>query len=75
MILSSLPNAFGQIFQTLAQQNERSGLITMLAYVGLAYSFLGDIFIVKVTFSYTQLGIVLLLLLTNLTVVASGMRK
>jgi hypothetical protein len=47
----------------------------MLAYVGLAYSFLGDIFIVKASFSYTQLIIVVLLLIINLTVVAIGMRK
>jgi len=25
----------------------------MLAYIGLAYSFLGDIFIVKASFTYT----------------------
>ena len=29
----------------VAFQNEKSGLITMLAYIGLVYAFLGDLFI------------------------------
>ena len=33
------------ILMTIAMQNERSGFITLLGYIGLVYAFLGDIFI------------------------------
>ena len=38
-------NIAGLLCKIVAFQNERSGLITMLAYIGLVYAFLGDLFI------------------------------
>ena len=52
MILSSIPSAVAQIFQTIAFQNERSGLITLIGYVGLVYAFLADAFVFKYVFAF-----------------------
>lgn len=38
-------NIAGLLFKIVAFQNEKSGLITMLAYIGLVYAALGDHFI------------------------------
>ena len=43
--LLSCVNFIGLNCQTIALQNERSGFITLLGYIGLVYAFLGDIFI------------------------------
>ena len=39
------------VFRTVAQQNEKSGFITMLAYISLIYGFLGDLVFFKEPFS------------------------
>jgi drug/metabolite transporter (DMT)-like permease len=51
MFLCSLTNAFGAIFQTLAYQNERSGVVTLIGYIGLVYAFLADIFLFEIEYS------------------------
>ena len=35
-------NIFGLVTVTVAMQNERSGFITLVGYVGLVYAFMGD---------------------------------
>ena len=32
-------------FNAIAAQNERSGFVTMISYIGIVYAFLGDLFI------------------------------
>ena len=47
MLLLSTVNYIGMNCQTIALQNEKSGFVTLLGYIGLVYAFLGDLFIFK----------------------------
>ena len=49
--LTGSVNIFGLICKIVAYQNERSGFITILAYGGLIYGFLGDVFIFNESFT------------------------
>ena len=56
-------------FKIIAYQNERSGFITLLGYIGLIYAFLGDIFIFDETFETMELIGIITILLINLALV------
>lgn len=49
--LTGAVNILGLISKIIAYQNERSGLITLLAYIGLVYGYLGDVLIFNETFT------------------------
>ena len=67
MIALSIVNFVGLNCQTIALQNERSGFITLLGYIGLVYAFLGDLIIFDETLAWLELlGILLLLSLITL---------
>lgn len=66
MCLSSLPNAVGQIFQTIAFQNERSGLLTIVAYLGIVYAFIVDRLVLGMECTQFQIYLVCCLFFVNL---------
>lgn len=41
-VLAGLLNIVGLSMKTLAYQNEKSGLITLIGYIGLVYAVIGD---------------------------------
>ena len=43
----ALINYLGLCFLTIASQNERSGFVSLLGYIGLVYAFIGDLLIFK----------------------------
>ena len=45
MLLIAFFNFIGVCSQTIAAQNERSGFVTLLGYIGLVYAFMGDLLI------------------------------
>ena len=66
-------NFIGLNCQTIALQNERSGFITLLGYIGLVYAFLGDLFIFKETLEWLELIGILIILTLNVVLVVSKM--
>lgn len=66
-------NILALLFKIIAFQNERSGFVTLLAYVGLIYAFLGDIFFFKETFGAMELIGVLIIFAFNLVLILSKM--
>ena len=46
-VLCCLVNVVSMTCQTMAMQNEKSGLITLMGYSSLVYAFFGDTFIFK----------------------------
>lgn len=46
-VLCGLANLVALTFKTIAYQNERPGLITMIGYIGILYGFLVDTFWLK----------------------------
>lgn len=70
LLLSSV-NFIGLNCQTIALQNERSGFITLLGYIGLFYAFLGDIFIFKETFAWLELAGISVVLIMNISLICS----
>ena len=50
----------------MAYQNERSGLITLIGYIGLVYAFLGDTFIFDESFVALEIVGVLIILVMNI---------
>jgi len=69
MFVVSFINVLGLNFQTIAAQNERSGLITLIGYVGIFYAFLGDLLLFKVQFGLQEILAASLILVVNLTVI------
>ena len=59
--------------QTIAMQNERSGFITLLGYIGLVYAFLGDILIFNEKFAWLGLLGISIILLLNISLVVDKM--
>jgi drug/metabolite transporter (DMT)-like permease len=51
MALAGVLDSVALIFWTIACQNERSGFILMIGYIGVVYAFFGDLFIFNLTFS------------------------
>ena len=73
--MASTINFLGLCSNTVALQNERSGFITLLGYIGLVYAFLGDIFIFNDKLSWMEfIGIVIILSL-NVTLIVTKLRK
>jgi drug/metabolite transporter (DMT)-like permease len=70
----SFINIIGVAFQTIALQNERSGFITLIGYLGLVYAFLGDLFIFSVVPSALEYVGVGLILILNLALVSSKLK-
>ena len=62
------------LFKIVAYQNERSGVITLLAFVGIVYAFLGDIFIFNEEFTILQLLGILVILVFNIALVCSKIK-
>ena len=57
ILVASISNSFAIQFRTIGEQNERTGFVSMLMYIGLIYAFFGDLFIFNQTFSgYEMLG-------------------
>ena len=62
-------NFIGLNCQVIAMQNERSGFITLLGYIGLVYAFLGDLFIFKEEFYWVELLGILIILVLNISLI------
>ena len=61
--------------QTIALQNERSGLVTMLGYIGLVYAFIGDIVIFNQTFGWLEITGILVIVILNIALLYTNWRK
>ena len=66
-------NVLALIFKIVAYQNERSGFVTLLGYIGLIYAFLGDTFIFNVSFGAMELIGVLIIFVLNMSLIFSKM--
>ena len=64
-------NFIGLNCSTIAMQNERSGFITLLGYIGLVYAFLGDIFIFNEKFYWIELLGIIIILILNISLIIS----
>jgi drug/metabolite transporter (DMT)-like permease len=62
-------NFLALCFKMIAFQNEKSGLITILGYVGLLYAFLGDTFIFGEKFENLELVGVIVIFVMNLALI------
>ena len=71
----ALVNVMALLFKIVAYQNERSGFVTILAYIGLIYGFFGDTFIFKERFGALELIGVIVILVLNLALVCSKMQQ
>lgn len=69
MCSACLANYIGMNCLTIAMQNERSGFISLLGYIGVVYAFLGDIFIFKEQFNLLQLSAICLVLTLNICLI------
>ena len=69
MAAASLINCCGLCFHILAAQNEKTGIITLIGYVGLVYSFLGDSLIFNETFKAVELTAIMIILALNIAIV------
>ena len=72
-LLLSLVNFIGLNCQTIALQNERSGFITLLGYIGLVYAFLGDIFIFNEKLAWLELVGIAIVLVLNISLIVRKM--
>ena len=71
---AGLANSLILLFKIIAYQNERSGFITLLAYVGLIYAFLGDTFLFGEKFGALEIIGVTIIFLLNLALIFYKMR-
>ena len=55
--------------RTIATQNEKSGLITLISYIGFVYAFLGDTFIFNESYTTLQMCAILIILAFNVALV------
>jgi drug/metabolite transporter (DMT)-like permease len=74
-LLAGSLNMSALLFKIIAFQNERSGFITVLAYIGLVYAFLGDKFLFGEEFSLMAYGGLLLIFLLNVALVVRNATK
>ena len=70
-LLLSAVNYFGMNCQTIALQNEKSGFVTLLGYIGLVYAFFGDLFIFKESLAWVELLGILIVLVLNITLICN----
>ena len=75
MLLLGVLNFFSISFRTVALQNEKPALITMICYSGLVYSFFGDVFIFNETFTWVELAGVILIICLNIAVSVQKFNK
>lgn len=54
---------------TIAVQNERSGFVTLIGYIGLVYAFLGDMIIFKEQLAWLELLGISIVLCMNIALV------
>ena len=73
MSLIAIINLVGLMTMTIAMQNERSGFITLVGYVGLVYAFMGDLFIFIEELAWLELGGVLMIIGMNVALVCTKM--
>ena len=69
MSAASMINCCGLCFHILAAQNEKTGIITLIGYVGLVYSFLGDSLIFNETFKTVEVTAIMIILALNIAIV------
>ena len=55
--------------RTIANQNEKSGLITLIAYVGIVYAYFGDYFLFDERYSSVQIICIFVILALNIGVI------
>lgn len=60
---------FGLACKTIAYQNERPGLITLIGYIGLVYGFLVDTFYLKESLNALEIFGVGLITIMNVLVI------
>ena len=72
MLMITVLNFIGFCAQTIAAQNERSGFVTLLGYIGLVYSFLGDLLIFNEMPIALEVVGVALIFVNNLIVVCQN---
>lgn len=70
----TLISLIGQVCATIANQNEKSGVITLIGYVGLIYNFMADKLIFHQQFAIVELASVLVLLALNVAVVINRLK-
>ena len=66
-------NQFALLFKIIAYQNERSGLITLLAYIGLVYAFFGDYLVFNERLSAMEIAGIGMILFINVGLIISKM--
>mmetsp|Transcript_34030 Transcript_34030/g.41981 ORF Transcript_34030/g.41981 Transcript_34030/m.41981 type:complete len:155 (-) Transcript_34030:119-583(-) len=66
-------NILGLICKIVAYQNERSGLITLLAYIGLVYGILGDMFLFDESFGALEIVGMAVILILNFSLICRKM--
>lgn len=74
-VLTGICNTLQLGFKTVAFANERSGLITMIGYVGLVYAFLADTFYLGETITVLELIGVALIFSINVIVIYCNQKQ
>ena len=71
-LLATFANMVALGCKTIAYQNERPGLITLIGYIGLVYAFLIDVLLLYETFGAVELVGVLLVITLNILLIVCG---
>lgn len=71
MFLVSVINYIGLNCNTIALQNERSGFITLLGYIGLVYAFLGDWLIFNEVLYLLEICGILVIVVMNIMLICT----
>ena len=74
MVVIGAINIFGLITITISMQNERSGFISLIGYVGLVYSFFGDWLIFREQLRELQIIGIGVIIVINVALVFSKMK-
>ena len=74
MVMIGTVNLIGLATITIAQQNERSGFTTLIGYVGLVYSFLGDWIIFREQLYLLQVCGIVIIVVMNVALVFNKMK-
>lgn len=67
--LTCFVNYLGMNCETIAMQNERSGFISLLGYIGVVYAFVGDLAIFNESFNWLQICAICLVLSLNIALI------
>ena len=67
-------NLVGLTAITISMQNERSGFVTLIGYVGLVWSFIGDWLIFREQLYWLQISGILVIIGMNVALVFSKMK-